>query len=96
MSDWQAEIRDGYEIKKKKVERMSMSLAFLGIMVTLWSTYITVNFKSDFMDALILILSVIFSIAFIICLYVTIMVYRMEDKLPNLEELIKSIEKRTE
>lgn len=96
LKDWHEKMRANYEVKKKKVEKISISLAILGIIITLWSTILTVSFDNDFVKALYFFFATAFSLAFIICVVIAIRAHRAKEEELDLEELIKSIEKRTE
>lgn len=96
LKSWEEKRERLYQIKKKKIEKVSILLSLFGIDITLWSTYYTSTFNNDFPKALYFLIAVSSTIALIVFAILTCEAYHVKEENLCLDELIKSIEKRTE
>lgn len=96
LKDWEEKRGRQYQIKKNKAEKVSILISVLGIATTLWITYFTAEFKEEFWKALCFFFSVLSTLALMICIFLCIKAHGRKEENLNLDDLIKSIEKRTE
>lgn len=96
LKDWEEQREKQFQIRKRKIEKISMLISVFSIAITLWITYFTATFEKEFEKALCFFFSVLSALVLIVCIILSIKAYSHKEKDLNLNDLIKSIEKRTE
>lgn len=96
LKDWEKKWELKYKIKANKVEKVSQLLSLFGIDLTLWIAYITAEFTSEYVKAVIFVASIVGTIFVVYVAIKTYKAYQVEEETLDIESLIKDIEKRTE
>lgn len=96
LKDWEEKREKQFKIQKNKIEKISILLSILSIGITLWSTYCTATFSSEFVRALFFLFSVLSIFALIVFAILTYRAFQVEEDNLCLDDLIRSIEKRTD
>lgn len=96
LKDWEKKWELKYKIKSNKVEKISWLFSIISIDLTLWITYFTAVFESDYSKAVIFVTSIVFTIVIIYVAVKTYQAYHVKEENLDIENLIRDIEKRTE
>ena len=81
---------------KQSRENKLVVLYIISIDLTLWITYFTAVFESDYGKAVIFVTSIVFTIVIIYVAVKTYQAYHVKEENLDIENLIRDIEKRTE